>query len=217
MRANMIASLDGGAAIAGRSGGLGNEADQYLFAVLRDLADVILVGSGTVRAERYAGIRLDPVRRQRRERWGRERWGRPAQPPPIAVVTGRGLDQNLPLFTDTETAPIVVTTEDAADNVPESARRVIAGEHHVDPAAAVAGLARLGFDRIHCEGGPSLLGRLIAADLVDELCLTIAPLLLGATAPRLLPTDLADPVGWDPVHLRAGGRHLFARYTRRHP
>ena len=88
-------------------------------------------------------------------------------------------------------------------------------EQRVDPAVAVAGLADLGFERIHCEGGPSLLGRLIAAGLVDELCLTIAPLLLGATATRLLSTDLSDPVGWDPVHLRAGGRHLFARYARR--
>ncbi len=210
VRANMITSLDGGAALDGRSGGLGNEADQHLFAVLRDLADVVLVGSGTVRAEQYAGIRLDPIRRRRREGWGR-----PADPPPIAVVTGRGLDPNLPLFTDTETPPIVVTTEAAAARVPGCARRVIAGEQHVDPAAAVAGLAALGFVRIHCEGGPSLLGRLIAAGLVDELCLTIAPLLLGAAATRLLPTDLADPVGWDPLHLRAGGRHLFARYARR--
>ena len=94
----MIASLDGGATVDGRSGGLGNAADQHLFALLRDLADVILVGSGTVRAEQYGGIRLDPERRARRTRWGRT-----AAPPPIAVVTGRGLDADLPLFTDTET------------------------------------------------------------------------------------------------------------------
>src|SRR6478609_3406383 len=65
VRVNMITSLDGGAALNGRSGGLGNEADQHLFAVLRDLADVILVGSGTVRAEQYAGVELDDERRAR--------------------------------------------------------------------------------------------------------------------------------------------------------
>ncbi len=92
--------------VDGRSAGLGNAADEHLFAVLRDLADVILVGSGTVRAEQYGGIRLDAVRPARRVRWGL-----PATPPPIAVVTGRGLDPTLPMFTDTVTPPIVITTE----------------------------------------------------------------------------------------------------------
>lgn len=209
VRANMITSLDGGAAIAGRSGGLGNEADQHLFALLRDLADVILVGSGTVRAERYAGVELDAQRRARRERWGR-----PASPPPIAVVTGRGLDAGLPLFTDTQTPPIVVTPRTAASKIPASAEPLIAGDATVDLAAAIRGLAGRGFRRIHCEGGPALLGQLVADDLLDECCLTIAPLLLGAGATRLLPTELAEPAAWTPIGLRLGGAHLFARYRR---
>lgn len=209
VRGNMIASLDGGAAIDGRSGGLGNAADQHLFAVLRDLADVILVGSGTVRAERYAGIRLDADRRDRRRRWGR-----PPTPPPIAVVTGRGLDASLPLFTDFETRPIVITPRTAAAKIPDSAAALIAGEHELDLPAAIRELADRGYRRIHCEGGPSLLGQLIANGLLDECCLTLAPLLLGAGAARLLPTHLDDPVAWSPISFRIAGAHLFARYRR---
>ncbi len=211
VRGNMITSLDGGAAIAGRSGGLGNEADRHLFAVLRDLADVILVGSGTARAERYAGIRLDAGRQARRRRWGR-----PAGPPPIAVVTGRGLDPDLPLFTDFVTPPIVVTPRAAAAKVPATAQALITGQDEVDLSAALDGLVDRGYRRIHCEGGPSLLGRLVADGLLDECCLTIAPLLLGSAATRLLPTDLTRPVDWIPVSLRIGGHHLFARYRQAH-
>jgi len=114
VRANMVASLDGVTTFDGRSAGLGNQADEHLFTLLRDLAEVILVGAGTVRAERYGGIRLDAHRAARRARWGLS-----ATPPPIAVVTGRGLDPELPLFTDTETPPIVITTERAAALVPD--------------------------------------------------------------------------------------------------
>jgi riboflavin biosynthesis pyrimidine reductase len=209
VRANMITSLDGGAAIDGRSGGLGNEADRHLFAVLRDLADVVLVGSGTVRAEQYAGIRLDPRRQARRQRWGRSE-----QPPPIAVVTGRGLDAHLPLFTDFQTRPIVITPRAAAGKVPKVAESLIAGEEEIDLPAALHGLAERGYRRIHCEGGPSLLGQLIANGLLDECCLTIAPLFIGSGATRLLPTDLADPATWALTGLRIAGAHLFARYRR---
>lgn len=209
VRANMVTSLDGGAAVDGRSGGLGNEADQRLFAVLRDLAEVILVGSGTVRAEGYAGVELDDGRRARRVRWGL-----PPAPPPIAVVTGRGLDADLPLFTDFETAPIVVTPRAAAGRVPDAATALVAGEETVDLPAAIRGLADRGFRRIHCEGGPDLLGRLVEADLLDECCLTIAPMLLGSAATRLLPTELGAPSRWTPVSLGIDGAHLFARYRR---
>lgn len=209
VRANMITSLDGGAALDGRSGGLGNEADQRLFGVLRDLADVILVGSGTVRAEQYAGVELDDARRARRVRWGR-----PAAPPPIAVVTGRGIDADLPLFTSFETAPIVVTPRAAAGHVPDAATALLAGEEVVDLAAAIRGLADRGFRRIHCEGGPDLLGRVVGQDLLDECCLTIAPILLGSAATRLLPAELAAPARWTPVGLAVDGGFLFTRYHR---
>jgi riboflavin biosynthesis pyrimidine reductase len=209
VRANMIASLDGGATVDGRSAGLGNAADTRLFTLLRDLADVILVGSGTVRAERYGGIRLDADRRARRVRWGLS-----AEPPPIAVVTTRGLDPQLPLFTDTETPPIVVTTHEGARAVPEGARTITAGHDRVNLADAIGGLDAAGFRHIHCEGGPGLLGSLVAADLLDECCLTIAPLLLGSGAQPMLPVAIDNPARWQLVTARVDGHHLFTRYRR---
>ena len=150
LRANMIASLDGGSTVDGHSAGLGNAADEHLFAVLRDLADVILVGSGTVRAEGYGGVRLDDIRRARRQRWGLS-----AAPPPIAVVTGRGLDPRL---------AAVHRHRDAAhrDHHRSSPRRrfrrglqvIITGHDRVNLSEAVTALGVAGFGRIHCEGGP---------------------------------------------------------------
>jgi riboflavin biosynthesis pyrimidine reductase len=210
----MIASLDGGATVDGRSAGLGNKADEALFGLLRDLADVILVGAGTARAEKYAGIRLSPRRQERRQRWGLS-----AAPPPIAVVSGRGLDASSLLLTDTETPPIVITTKAGAERlpagtVPAGTRVVVAGEDRVDLRAAIAALADDGFRRIHCEGGPALLASLVEADLVDECCLTLAPLLLGSRSARMLPAALADPARWELVTARRDGGHLFLRYSR---
>ncbi|MGS0687029.1 pyrimidine reductase family protein [Nakamurella sp. GG22] len=209
VRANMIASLDGGATLNGRSGGLGNPADEHLFALLRDLADVILVGAGTVRAEGYGGIRLPSERAARRLRWG---FG--AEPPPIAVVTGRGLDPGSPLFVDTRTPPIVITTEQGADTVPAGVRVIVAGTDRIDPAVAIDALAGLGLRRIHCEGGPALLAALAAGGLLDEYCLTIAPLMLGSRAAPVLPIELQDPLGWELVTAAVSGNHLFTRYRK---
>jgi len=209
VRANMIASLDGGCTVDGHSAGLGNPADEHLFAVLRDLAEVILVGSGTARAEGYGSIRFDEIRRARRRRWGL-----PATPPPIAVVTGRGVDPESPLFTDTVTPPIVITTEVAAKTVPAGVQVIICGHDRVNLSDAVTALGVAGFSRIHCEGGPGLLGDLVAADLVDECCLTISPMLIGSRATRLLPIPLADAAQWELAAARLDGNHLFTRYRR---
>jgi riboflavin biosynthesis pyrimidine reductase len=207
VRANMIASLDGGSTVAGRSAGLGNAADTELFSVLRDLADVILVGSGTVRAEKYGGVRLDARRQTRRLRWGLS-----ATPPPMAVVTGRGLDPDLPIFTDTVTPPMIITTRNTAETVPPGVKSVICGIDRVNFAAAIDALASDGYHRIHCEGGPMLLGQLAEAGLLDECCLTIAPLMLGSTATPLLPVKLADSLRWELADARIDGDHLFTRY-----
>ena len=79
---------------------------------------------------------------------------------------------------------------------------------------AVTALGVAGFNRIHCEGGPSLLGDLVSADLVDECCLTLSPMLLGSRATRMLPNPLADAVQWELVAARLDGSHLFTRYRR---
>jgi riboflavin biosynthesis pyrimidine reductase len=223
LRANMVASLDGAAALAGRTGGLSGEADRQVFAMLRALADVIVVGAGTARAERYG-----PVKPGREGvRWAWLRTGR-APSPPIAVVT-RGLDLDLagPLLA----APpglartIVITTEAAPparrEAVAAVAELIVAGRDSVDLAAAVGALAGRGYRDILTEGGPHLLGQIIEAGLLDELCLTLSPLLAGPGASRIVAGAGPLPVaaGADIrelrlVHVLADEGHLLCRYVR---
>lgn len=215
VRANMVVSLDGGIGIDGRSGGLGNDADGRLFQVLRDLADVILVGSGTARAEGYGGVELDADRVDRRVRWGL-----PDTPPPIAVVTHRGVAGDLPLFTDTVTPPIVITPQAAVGRVPHGADLIVAGDDEVDLRVAVAALGERGLRRVHCEGGPRILGRLVAADRLDELCLTVAPTMVGAGNGSLLGgIGLDRPTEWEPTGPEGGvavaDGTVFCRYRRK--
>ncbi len=175
VRVNFVASTDGAVTVDGRSAGLGSDADRRVFGTLRELAEVVLVGAGTVRAEDYRGAR-NPTR------------GR-ATPPPIAVVTGSAdLDPGARLFTDTKVAPIVLT----GPNSPADRRKALsaAGADVVvldplSPDAVVEELGRRGLHRVLCEGGPRLFGDLIAADLVDELCLTVAPVLVAGEAGRI--------------------------------
>lgn len=175
VRVNFVASADGAGSADGRSAGLGSPADRRVFLLLRELADVVLVGAGTVRAEDYGGARK-PTR------------GR-ATPPPIAVVTGSAdLDPASRCFTDTITAPIVLTLASAPrerrERLAEAGADVVALEQ-LTPDAVLDELARRGLHRVLCEGGPTLFGALVAADVVDELCLTVAPLLIAGTAPRI--------------------------------
>ena len=154
--------------------------------MLRDLADVILVGAGTVRAEGYGGIRFPPDRAARRLRWG---FG--AEPPPI-----------------------VITTEHGARTVPDGVRVIVAGTDRIELAVAIDALAASGLRRIHCEGGPALLAALAAGGLLDEYCLTIAPLMLGSGAAPVLPMELSDPLAWHLLTATVSGSHLFTRYRK---
>ena len=208
VRAVIIGSLDGAAALDGRSAGLGGPADVRRFALLRDLADVVLVGAGTVRAEGYGGVRLDAHRADRRRRWGL------AGPPPVAVITAHGLDPDLPIFQDTETRPIVFTTAAAPPFPAALADVVVVGENSVDPAALLAELGRRGLRRVQCEGGPALLGDLVAAGLVDELCLTLSPTLVGTDGARTLPRSLPAAVRWSLLHVDVEDDLVFLRYGR---
>jgi riboflavin biosynthesis pyrimidine reductase len=182
---NFVSSADGAAAVDDRSEALSHPADKRIFLLGRDLADVVLVGAGTVRAEGYRGARTTPERRERRRRLGL------SEIPPIAVVTGTArIDPDCALFTDTHVPPIIITTATAPEQrraaLAEAGGEIlIAGEQTVDLAAALAELARRGLRRVNCEGGPRLFGELIAANLVDQLCLTIAPLLAGGGADRI--------------------------------
>lgn len=189
LRVNFVASVDGAVTVGGVSAGLDAPGDRTVFGLLRELADVILVGAGSVRAEDYRGARTSPEREARRRARGR------APVPPVAVVSTRGdLDPASRLFTDTAVAPLVLVAADA----PDRARKDLAaaGAEVVDvsaddpaatdPDAIVAALAHRGLGRVLCEGGPALFGALLAAGRVDELCLSLAPQLEGGAAGRIV-------------------------------
>jgi len=167
VRLNMIASLDGAATVDGLSGGLGGPADRRVFAALRELAEVVLVAAGTVRAERYGPSKV-----------------------PLAIVTRScALDLGSPLFVEGARA-IVLTVATAPPKAVAAAREVadvlVAGEQTVDLQAALQLLGAAGYRSVLAEGGPSLNAQLAAADLIDELCLTVAPWLLGGDSRRIL-------------------------------
>jgi riboflavin biosynthesis pyrimidine reductase len=220
LRANMVESLDGAATVAGRTRGLSSRADEQVFAMLRALADVILVGAGTARAEGYAPVR--PQSEGRRWAWLRE--GRTPSPP-IAVVT-RELDLDAGSALLTEAPPhartIVLTTSSAPRDRRAAAARtaevIVAGEASVDLKAAVDVLAGRGHRRILTEGGPHLLAQLADAGLVDELCLTLSPVLAGPGADRIVAGGLPMPGGgarpFALAHALAEEGYLICRYVR---
>jgi riboflavin biosynthesis pyrimidine reductase len=208
----MVESADGSATLNGRSGGLSSEGDRQLFAILRSLADVILAGAGTVRAEKYRAVRPGEVRAALRE-------GR-APTPPIAVVTrAMDLDLSSPLFTAAaaHARTILITVESAPAGRRSAAARVadviVAGTDRVDLKIAVAALAERGHQRILAEGGPHLLGQLAAAGLVDELCLTISPVLAAGDTGRIVAGGTADaPAPLHLAHILEDNGYLLCRY-----
>jgi riboflavin biosynthesis pyrimidine reductase len=223
LRANMVTSLDGAATVGGRSGGLSGGADQQVLAMLRALADVILVGAGTARVEGYRPVRP----RYEGVRWAWLRAGRTPSPP-IAVVTRRlDLDLESPLLAGSpdHARTIVITTEAAPPvrrvQVAATADVIVAGRESVDIVAAVTALAGRGHRRILTEGGPYLLSQIIEAGLLDDLCLTLSPVLAGPGAGRIVADigPLREPGGGEArrlslAHVLADDGHLLCRYVR---
>ncbi|WP_327264993.1 pyrimidine reductase family protein [Streptomyces sp. NBC_01232] len=186
LRANMVSTLDGAAQHDGRSQPISGESDMRIFGTLRALADVVVVGAETVRQEGYRPARAREAFAARRAASGQG----PA--PAIAVVTASmDLDFSLPLFTSPLVPTLVVTGAAApAARVEEAvgagAEVVVAGDGAaVDVARAVRELAARGLRRQLTEGGPRLLGQFVAADALDELCLTISPMLTAGGAQRI--------------------------------
>ena len=212
LRINMIASADGAAAVDGVSGGLGGEGDRAVFRALRSLADVVLVGAGTVRAEGYGPPRLPDEAVAARERRGQ------APLPRIAIVTRScDLDWDSPLFATPTSRPIVLTVAEAPAErlarAAEVAEVVVAGLLDVDLPKALAMLGEGGARTALGEGGPSLNGRLAAAGLVDELCLTLAPLLAAGDAGRIVAGPaLRPPLGMRLASACEQDGYLFLRY-----
>lgn len=184
VRVNFVESADGAASVDGLSGGLSSAGDKRIFGVLRVLADVILVGSGTASAEHYKPARARPSLASLRA-------GRPAAAP-IAVVTGSlHLDLTSTLFTEAapDSRTIVITSAAADADLRAATAKVadviVAGEHDVDLAVALDTLAGRGLGRVLCEGGPHLFADLGAAGLLDELSLSLSPVLAGPGSGRI--------------------------------
>ena len=203
VRAGFVVTADGGIAHDGTSRTLQTPADQTAFHALRAVADAVVVGAGTARAEDYGPVRPRPDGAA----W-RARRGLPAQPPLVLVSRSLDLDPAARCFA----GPAVVVTCAAARGRDRFPDVVVAGDDEVDLAEAVRRLAARGLTRLLCEGGPRLLTAALGAGVVDELCLTLTPLLVG-TAPTLLTAPQDPPVALDLAHLVDGGDGvLLARY-----
>ncbi|MGH3780652.1 MAG: pyrimidine reductase family protein [Pseudonocardiaceae bacterium] len=209
---NFVSSADGAVEIDGRSAGLSNSADRRVYRLGSDLADVVLLGAGTATIEEFRGVHPDERAAERRRRHGL------SEVPPIAVVTsGRTLSPDAPVITEARAPTIVITCAAAPLRQREAwtaagATVLIAGEDTVDISTAVDALVNRGLTRIDCEGGPRLFDSLIEAGLVDELRLTISPLLVSGMAHRIAWGAGVEPAALELASVLAEGDTLLLRY-----
>lgn len=213
LRVNFVASVDGAVTHEGRSGGLSGEADKRHFELLRRVCDVVLVGAGTVRVEGYGPMRVS----EESARWRRA--NELPEHPVFAIVSGSlGLDPDSPIFTDAPVRPIVVTSArapaEALARFEKVAEVVVAGSEGVDLSETVAALHGRGLRNVLCEGGPTLFGSLLAVDAVDELFLTVSPVLEAGDALRIATGELAEPRPLELASVLASGSTLLLRYAR---
>jgi riboflavin biosynthesis pyrimidine reductase len=213
--AHMVGGLDGSAAIGGRVAQLSTAPDAELFILMRALADVVLVGAETVRREGYSAVRLPPARIA-----ARRLAGRPGTPALAVVTRSLDLDWSARAFADAPAGSrtLVITCAEADPERLARARRVadvvIAGDDRVDPQQAATKLSELGYRVVLCEGGPTLLGELVAAGCLDELCLTISPLMGGDPLPVSVSPRGAPLTQFALCHVIRSADTLFLRYER---
>ena len=205
---NFATTLDGRAAIAGRSGPIGSDTDTEMMQRLRTRVDAVMIGAGTMRAERYGRMVSDPQFRAYRERTGL------AHDPLGVIVSNRlELPWDAGLFTDGGGRVVIFTA--SAEEPPKTATRVTLVRHPdgVELDRALAWLLKeRGIRSVLCEGGPTLHGRLREGGLADELFLTIAPKIAGGEAPRVLEGALPDVDVVELAWLLESDGELFARY-----
>jgi riboflavin-specific deaminase-like protein len=208
---NFVVTLDGHATLHGRSGPIGSAVDTAMLVALRTRVDALMIGAGTMRAERYGRALSDPAKRERREREG-------LAPDPLMVLISSRLDLpwDAPLFTEGAGQVLVFTNSDQAPPQTETALEVIRQPgDRVDMTAALAHVREEREVRaLLCEGGPRLHGDLIAAELVDELFITQAPKLGGGVGPGLASAldEGERPVEVDWLLAEAASGELFGRY-----
>lgn len=208
----MVGSIDGVATVDGRSGGLGGPGDKQLFMVLRALADAVVVGARTAFAEGYG-----PVQPHSGLADLRQRSGQASTAKLVLLSSSLSIPTDDPLVTDPGT--IVATCSGAPGEARSrlldvGAVLVDCGDEHVDPGAVARYLAGVGAWRVLCEGGPSLLGSLVAADLLDELCVTVSPLLTAGAGKHITVGDgAAHPMRRTHV-LGDEDDYLYVRWVR---
>ncbi len=205
---NFVSSADGRATIDGRSGPLGSRTDMEMLQRLRTRVDAVMIGAGTMRAERYGRMVSDPEYRAYRETTGLAH-------DPLAILVSASLDLpwDAPLFTDGGGEVVVLTSSDEVP--PETATPVEVMRHEggVDLPRALEWLrGERGIRSVLCEGGPILHGNLQGSGVVDELFLTIAPKLAGADERSILSGGLEDPLGLELAWLLEADGELFCRY-----
>jgi len=208
---NMVASLDGGTAVDGKSSSLGDHDDLEVFNAIRAVPDVILVGAGTVKAEDYRPLSLDEKRRGLRVERGL------AATPTLAIVTGRlSVDPEARVFSDPDHKPLIITGAHA-----DPTRLMMLGDaadvailDDLSPRAILEHLGAAGV--VLLEGGPTLSGDFAKAGLIDEINLTVTPNVLSGESRRIIVGDTLDP----PMDMKVnrvlyGDEALFVRYLRK--
>jgi riboflavin biosynthesis pyrimidine reductase len=195
LRANMIATLDGGIQYKGDTGAIGYADDWKLMQELRRLADVVIMGATTIRE--YGEF--------------------PKAAPALAIVS-RSLDLDFdgPLFAESD-KPIIVTCSAApAERLKAAESRadvLICGTTSADIGAALNALAERGHKRMLCEGGPTLLAEIAAAGWLHELCLTLSPMVTAGDAARILDGPVMDMQRMRLRHHIPDGDYLYLRYS----
>lgn len=208
---NFAATVDGRATIGGVSGPIGSATDTAMLAGLRTRFDAVMIGAGTMRAERYGRVVGDQEQRERRERLGLP------HDPLTVIVSGRlDLPWDAPLFTAGAGRVLIFTAAETEPPATATTVRVVRHEGFVDVVAALRYLRQeRGVRALICEGGPGLHDQLQGAGVVDDLFLTIAPKLAGGDAPRIIEGDLPAVTELELAWLLEEEGELFARYRRR--
>jgi riboflavin-specific deaminase-like protein len=204
----MVTTADGRVTIGGRSGPIGNAADQDLFHALRTRVDAVMVGAGTLRAENYGRLVRKPERREARERGGLD-------PDPLAVVVSGRLDlpEDLPLLHDPEQRVLIATFSDESIDGEAQIEYLRSDGGAVDISALLRELRGRGVRSVLCEGGPTLNAELLRAGGVDELFHCLAPKLAGEPdAPTMVTGVLHQTQEMELVSLLESESHLFMRY-----
>ena len=206
---NFAETLDGHATLEGKSGKIAGDTDTQMLLGLRELPDAVMVGAGTLRAERYGRIIAKPERRERREAAG-------LAPDPLAVIVSErlALPWDIPLFTDGGGEVVIFTASDDEPAETVTPLTVVRHPGGVDLPRALEELRTVyGVASMLCEGGPTLHGSLLASGLVDELFITFGAKVRTGVGPRILEGPAREPVDLALRWLLRDGDELYSRYA----